>query len=337
MKHYTIFSEHGRFGGWPANYGLWNWGPTISVGFQDCAFKLVGDSNHAVDKEQPRIIRQSRYSLDEDRWALENPLNFEQSVATPLSHDSWPKTLDFSSAETGLFFLQHPARDGALFSYYTIDAGHNWIGPYEIRIFDARNIEPRIDYVVDGPKAVTVFLTAFKDDGTEGRVFCIRTVDGGETWRFCSWIGAEEPGFTIMPSSIKMDDDTYLVAVRWQRDGRWGIDVYRSIDDCSTWNFLSRAVEGEGLSNPPSMIRLDDGRICLTYGYRSPSYGIRYTLSDDGGNSWQDETVVREDGGHWDLGYVRSTQLPSGHVLAAYYFCSDKNKERTIEATVFTP
>jgi hypothetical protein len=337
MKHYTVFAEKGRFGGWPANYGIWNWGSTISVGFQDCAFRLVGEGNHAIDKDKPRILKQARFIPSEERWTIEEPQTFQQTNMRVLQSDQWSESLDFTAQETGLFFLRHLESDGAMYSYYTIDAGHSWIGPFEVRIFDGRKIDPRIDYVIEGPQQATVFLTAYKDDGQEGRVFCIRTVDGGKSWVFCSWIGKEEAGFTIMPSTVKLNDGTFLVAVRWQREGRWGIDLYSSTDDCKSWTVLSQVVEGEGLSNPPSMLQLADGRLCLCYGYRSSPYGIRYKLSNDNGVSWQDEKILREDGGNWDLGYVRSTQLPSGDVLAAYYFCADKSKERTIEATVFTP
>jgi hypothetical protein len=32
-RHVFVFAERGRFGGWPANHGLWKWGDEILVGF----------------------------------------------------------------------------------------------------------------------------------------------------------------------------------------------------------------------------------------------------------------------------------------------------------------
>ena len=32
-EHVTVWREAGRYGGWPANHGIWNWGDEILVGF----------------------------------------------------------------------------------------------------------------------------------------------------------------------------------------------------------------------------------------------------------------------------------------------------------------
>jgi hypothetical protein len=97
----------------------------------------------------------------------------------------------------------------------------------------------------------------------------------------------------------------------------------------------SSVVEGLGLSNPPSLLRLQDGRLCVTYAKRTTPYGIYARLSEDDGRTWGDERVLRDDGGHWDLGYTRSYQVPNGDVVTIYYFCRDKKSERTIEARIW--
>ena len=33
VRHVKVYAERGRFGGWPANHGLWSWGDEILVGF----------------------------------------------------------------------------------------------------------------------------------------------------------------------------------------------------------------------------------------------------------------------------------------------------------------
>ena len=33
MKHVKVYYEPGRFGGWPANHGIWSWDSEILVGF----------------------------------------------------------------------------------------------------------------------------------------------------------------------------------------------------------------------------------------------------------------------------------------------------------------
>ena len=33
VRHVMVYAEPGRFGGWPANHGIWSWGDEILVGF----------------------------------------------------------------------------------------------------------------------------------------------------------------------------------------------------------------------------------------------------------------------------------------------------------------
>jgi hypothetical protein len=85
------------------------------------------------------------------------------------------------------------------------------------------------------------------------------------------------------------------------------------------------------------LVKLKDGRLSLIYGYRSAPYGIRARLSSDEGLTWSEETVLRSDGGCWDLGYVRSVQRPDGRMVAVYYFNDAPDKERYIAATIWDP
>ena len=50
---------------------------------------------------------------------------------------------------------------------------------------------------------------------------------------------------------------------------------------------------GESGGNPPAMIKMQDGRICLVYGYRATPFGIRARLSEDGGHTWGDVIHLR--------------------------------------------
>ena len=38
MENVIVYYEPGRFGGWPANAGAWNWGDEILVGFKKGLF-----------------------------------------------------------------------------------------------------------------------------------------------------------------------------------------------------------------------------------------------------------------------------------------------------------
>jgi Neuraminidase (sialidase) len=219
--------------------------------------------------------------------------------------------------------------------YYSYDRGKTWNGPFRIPSFGQKGIAARTDYLVDGNHELTMFLTAAKSNGKEGRVICVRTHDGGKTWNLASFIGAEpaENDFAIMPSSVRLSSNSILTAIRHRNF----IDAYRSDDAGETWRVVSVPAPNTGGGNPPSLVRLRDGRLAITYGYRSAPFGIRARMSNDNGASWSDEILLRGDGGAWDLGYTRTVQREDGKMVTVYYFNQAKDKERYIGATIWDP
>jgi hypothetical protein len=86
------------------------------------------------------------------------------------------------------------------------------------------------------------------------------------------------------------------------------------------------------------MLRLRDGRLAVTYGYRAEPYGIRARVSADAGQSWGAEIILRADGASWDLGYPRSVQRADGRIVTVYYFhAAAGGPERYIAATIWDP
>ena len=128
-----------------------------------------------------------------------------------------------------------------------------------------------------------------------------------------------EPGRVLCLSRTDYGESGGLLVQMWSDDG--GI----------TWS-ETLTTEVWTPRSPPHLIRLRDGRVLLTHGYRAAPMGIRAVFSSDGGRSWDvDETVVlRDDGGYVgalsprgrpesDVGYPHSTQLSDGSVLTVYY------------------
>src|SRR5664280_1633795 len=70
-KNVLVYKEPGRFGGWPANHGIWSWGNEIVVGFSAAYFKHMPLDRHQYEDtklEEPRLAR----SLDGgNTWTIE--------------------------------------------------------------------------------------------------------------------------------------------------------------------------------------------------------------------------------------------------------------------------
>lgn len=95
-----------------------------------------------------------------------------------------------------------------------------------------------------------------------------------------------------------------------------------SVDDGQTWSSRPSGIVG----HPPSgLVKLSDGRLVLTYGYRHPPFGIRAVVSTDEGLTWDTTHVItlRNDGAGYDLGYPQSLQLSDGTIFTVYYFTDE--------------
>ena len=78
------------------------------------------------------------------------------------------------------------------------------------------------------------------------------------------------------------------------------------------------------VGHPTHPLRLKDGRILLSYGYRHEPYGIRARIMDDEAEHFiGDEIIVRDDAICADIGYPCATQLANGKVLIVYYFTKE--------------
>lgn len=339
LEHVRVYFEPGRFGGWPANHGIWSWGNEILVGFSAAWFMKRPPDRHQVDPDRPEEPCLAR-SLDGGHtWTIERPA----SLLLP-GHGGKPardltEPMDFTHPDFAMTLRMTGIHEGPSYLYYSLDRGKTWRGPFRFPLFGRKGVAARTDYIVEGRRRALVFVTASKLNGREGRPMCARTTDGGRTWRFVSWIGPEPEGFAIMPSTVRLSAKRLLTAIRCKLNAVDWIDAYFSSDGGRNWGFLSRPVPFTGgfSGNPPCLVRLRDGRIALTYGYRGKPYGIRARLSDDEGRTWSEEIVLRDDGAAWDLGYTRSVQRPDGKVVTVYYFAERPDAERVIMATIWDP
>jgi len=326
VKHVIVYKQPGRFCGWPANNGIWSWGNEIVVGFHLGYYK-ASENHHSIARDKPNERVLARSLDGGENWKLEKPKGLN-SKKEPVP---CPGGIDFTHPD----FAMTCRGQKFWFSY---DRCKSWQGPYKLPEFGQKKIMARTDYIVNGQNDCLIFLTASKTNGKEGRPFCARTIDGGKTLNFVSWIGPEPEGFSIMPSTVRTSKKQLVSAIRRKEKGLGFIDVYVSNDNGQSWELLSKlANTGKRGGNPPSMVRLRDGRIAATYGYRSKPYGIRAKISRDNGKTWGSEIHLRDDGRTWDLGYCRTVKRPDGKLVTAYYYTTKKNPQQHIAATIWDP
>jgi hypothetical protein len=352
--HVVVYGEKGKFAGWPANHGMWIWGNEILVGFSTGIHRDLGEKYHNIDREKPERHVLARSLDGGETWKMEYPADkgmlvneggMRHGTTDPKHTETEPvaitEPIDFTHPDFCMTMRFHDIHGGTSCLYYSYDRGHNWKGPYQVPSFGQPGIMARSDYIVNGPNDCHVFLTASKQNKKEGHVFCGRTTDGGLTWKFLSHVGPEPHGFSIMPSTVRLSESHLVMATR-RREGegenrhRW-IDTWESHDNGQSWRFLNNAVADVGEGNPPAMIRLTDGRLCLTYGDRKPPFEMRAQFSSDGGHTWSDPFVLQTGGGGRDMGYPRTLQRSDGKVVTLYYYYTLENIYRRIIATMWDP
>jgi hypothetical protein len=344
-----VYSVAGRYGGWPANHGIWSWGQEIVVGFSAAYFQWLGPEVHPYNRSKPEEPYLARTRDGGESWAIEPapalvpPEGMFTASGPGGKATDLAEPIDFTSPGFCMTFRMSNAQNGRSWFFYSYDRGKSWKGPFNFPMLGQTSIMARTDYLVNGQRDAMVFLTAAKQGGGEGRPFLARTTDGGRTWKFTAWI-APDPGegFSIMPSSVRLSSTEIVTAVRHEDSKRKGpnwIDAYVTRDNGDTWQYLNRPAPdtGDKSGNPPSLVKLHDGRLALTYGHRATPFEIRARLSADGGKSWGNDIVLRGPAGAWDIGYTRSIQRPDGKMLTLYYWATDLHKERTIEATIWDP
>lgn len=170
VQHVIVYREPGRFGGWPANHGMWSWGNEMLVGFSAGYFKDHGPNLHAIDHDLPEEHLLAR-SLDGGlTWNVENPAAQGALIPRgPSLHGTelprvvdrpWtdcPGGIDFTHPDFAMTLRMTDTNAGPSRFYYSTDRGHHWRGPFNLPQFGQKGIAARTDYLINGPHDCMLF------------------------------------------------------------------------------------------------------------------------------------------------------------------------------------
>ncbi len=340
-EHHVAYYEQGRFGGWPANSGVWNWGDEILVAFNRAYYKH-NPFHHSIDRAKPGGTVMSR-SLDGGvTWTLEQ---YESSSQDSGAGVTMNDGVDFADPNLAVRI----DRNYFVASY---DRGKTWSDALGFAGLDTSKLSSRTDYLVSDADEALFFLSADDVETVQAilqdRSFLARTKDGGQSFEFVSWMADEENARSVMSSTVRISESHLVTTMRRRFDPagdfrvmpkNW-IDAYESHDNGQTWNFLTKIADTDtGLrnGNPPALVRTDEGLLAVSYGYRGAPYGIRARVSADDGATWSREVTLRDDASTWDIGYCRSVVRSDGNIVTIYYYATDEWPEQHIEATIWNP
>lgn len=370
-EHSVVYRNDREFCGWPFICGFWT---TASgdrlVAFQrkPCDYAAPEEVNHdEVARVGPKIvtIRSSDNGKSWDANSLQVIFNLgadpeEIAEAGPMDYSAEPP-LDFTDRDvlvacgaTPDFFRPH----SRAWIRASTDGGQSWRRPILAPHVGLPSLSAHASAIVRDDSVSLIFMTAVFDGGWKRRPVVYASVNGGAYWTFLSFItpfeddGAAEPDRSVplrfgahryfYPRAIMLPDGGILCSVRCQRDPTsllW-TEAFLSEDGGRTWRFLSRVNDWGA---PGDLALMSDGRIACVYGYRLPPFGVRARISEDGGNTWGSELILRDDGGSWDLGYPRVTEMEPGRLITVYYMNRKDDPiqmnggVRHIAQTVFTP
>ncbi len=166
-----------------------------------------------------------------------------------------------------------------------------------------------------------LFLPSYASVPSAGQNYSVHlyvSSSEGQDWEYRSVMGAcSELGF-YEPSLVVCEDGTLLCWMRTDHpEDR--IASVRSHDGGHTWD---APVIHDAVGHPTHALRLKNGSIFVSYGYRHKGYGVRArVLNAEGSNiDSAPEIVIRDDGICADLGYPWAVEREDGTLFVCYYF-----------------
>ena len=192
------------------------------------------------------------------------------------------------------------------------DGGVTWSTPYDSIV----NSPHGPIQLADGRQ-----LYAGKDLWKSGQwIGVCESTDDGRSWKKLAQIptrAGDDPSEYHELHAVEATNGTIVVQIRNNNPANRSETLQtESPDGGKTWS-VPHSIGVWGL--PSHLLRLRDGRLLMSYGYRRKPFGNQARISSDHGKTWSEPITVSGDGANGDLGYPSTVELQDGTLLTAWY------------------
>lgn len=192
------------------------------------------------------------------------------------------------------------------------DGGLTWSKPYDCHLNS-----PHGPIQLSNGNQLYAGKHLWREDGYIGSAI---SVDDGKSWKPQSRIPTREgdaPEKYHELHAVEAPSGKFIVHIRNHNPKHAGETLQsESSDGGETWS-VPHSIGVWGF--PSHLLRLMDGRLLMSYGYRRGSMGNQARLSDDEGQTWSSPITLSDDAANYDLGYVTTVELAAGNFLSVWY------------------
>jgi Neuraminidase (sialidase) len=166
----------------------------------------------------------------------------------------------------------------------------------------------------------------------EKRILACESKDDGATWNTLATIptrrGDDAAAGYHELHAVETRGGKIVAHIRNEKHPNAGETLQtESTDGGRTWS-EPHSIGVWGL--PSHLLRLADGRLLMTYGYRRAPFGNQARVSTDDGKSWSEPITLSSDGAGGDLGYPSTVQFEDGSLLTVWYESMKEPKGKAV-------